>query len=149
MSSKSVHSGFKSIPVLILRNDVSILLQSTHHIQWQPYVVRHCPRCLAPIVYKIYTCANGDGKCCIQLDGHDDSCPWSGLPLRRSSTRGARHMSRRSSSTSHRSPLSIVAMPWSCLRVGMLVLGPPFPRADAGCIVPSVLGQSVYPACVR
>ena len=69
--------------------------------------------------------------------------PALGLPHRRSSTTRAL---RRSSSMSHRSPLSVAAMPRSCWRMGMLVLGPPFPRADTGCIVsflqPQVLGQS-------
>ena len=62
--------------------------------------------------------------------------------------RCAGHLSRLSSSRSHRSPLSIAAMARSCWLMGMLVLGPPFPRADTGCIVsflqPQVVGQSVY-----
>ena len=62
--------------------------------------------------------------------------------------RCAGHLSSLSSSMSHRSPLSIASMARSCWWMGMLVLGPPFPRADTGCIVsflqPQVLGQSVY-----
>ena len=34
----------------------------------------------------MWTCVQADGKCCIQLDGHVDNCPWYGLPHRISST---------------------------------------------------------------
>ena len=68
----------------------------------------------------------------------------------RHAARRAGHTSRRhrrSSSTPHCSPISIAAMVHSCWRMGMLVLGPSYPRADTGCVIaflqPKTIGQSV------